>query len=231
MTAAARRAHLLALAYEAEREADHHFTEQEYDEGKRYPETRRVVSRDGGGGEMRFIDLTGQRFGRLTLLNRAENTPGGKTRFRCKCDCGNESVVQGTHLRSGHTESCGCVRQETSAEHMRNVRRKTYQRGYKLAPFTDEHRQLISKGRLRWADRNAKGVCINSNGYAEFTRGEHKGRGVHDVIVERIIGRRLAPDEVVHHRDENRSNNHPSNLELMTRADHTRHHEPWSRKR
>ena len=57
---------------------------------------------------MRVIDLTGQKFGRLTVLERAENNKWGQPQWLCKCDCGNEVVVKGSNLKSGHTTSCGC---------------------------------------------------------------------------------------------------------------------------
>ena len=53
------------------------------------------------------LDLTGQRFGRLTVLAPAENI-GAMTAWRCRCDCGKETVVTTAHLRSGWTTSCGC---------------------------------------------------------------------------------------------------------------------------
>lgn len=59
-----------------------------------------------------LIDLTGQRFGRLTVLERAENTPSGQARWLCCCNCGNLKVIRGQSLRSGITQSCGCLRQE-----------------------------------------------------------------------------------------------------------------------
>ncbi len=55
------------------------------------------------------LDLTGQQFGRLTVLEPAENT-GGRTAWRCRCTCGQETVVTTCHLRNGHTTSCGCSR-------------------------------------------------------------------------------------------------------------------------
>lgn len=57
------------------------------------------------------LDLTGQRYGKLTILGPAPNT-GGRTAWRCRCDCGNETVVQTNRLRSGHTGSCGCMASE-----------------------------------------------------------------------------------------------------------------------
>lgn len=60
----------------------------------------------------RLIDLTGRVFGRLTVLNRAENSPTGKVRWLCRCACGTELPVRGTLLVSGLTRSCGCLHQE-----------------------------------------------------------------------------------------------------------------------
>lgn len=56
-----------------------------------------------------LIDLTGMRFGKLLVLKRhPENSKSGNARWICKCDCGNESIVIGSKLRSQHTKSCGC---------------------------------------------------------------------------------------------------------------------------
>lgn len=58
------------------------------------------------------IDLTGQKFGRLLVLEEAAPrfTPSGikRTMWKCQCNCGNIKEVDGNHLRSGHTSSCGC---------------------------------------------------------------------------------------------------------------------------
>ena len=61
-----------------------------------------------------FIDMTGKKFGHLTVLGRAPDkfsSSGEKIiNWYCKCDCGNEDivVVNGRNLRNGHTTSCGC---------------------------------------------------------------------------------------------------------------------------
>lgn len=62
---------------------------------------------------MKFIDLTGQRFGRLLVIERTENL-NGNARFRCKCDCGNEIFALSTNLKKKHgaTKSCGCFIRE-----------------------------------------------------------------------------------------------------------------------
>lgn len=62
----------------------------------------------------RKLDIVGEKFGMLTVVERADDyiTPSGAklTRWRCRCDCGSETIVTGTALRSGSTRSCGCLR-------------------------------------------------------------------------------------------------------------------------
>lgn len=56
----------------------------------------------------RVIDETGKRYGRLVVEKRVENI-GAAAAFLCKCDCGKEKIVTGSHLRTGVTKSCGCL--------------------------------------------------------------------------------------------------------------------------
>ena len=69
----------------------------------RDPITNRVI---------RSIDMTGQRFGRWTVVRRAELPPNTKTRkarWVVVCDCGNKSIATREALLSGDTQSCGCL--------------------------------------------------------------------------------------------------------------------------
>lgn len=54
---------------------------------------------------MRFKDRTNIKYGKLTAIEYL-----GKSMWKCKCECGNEIIVYGGHLESGHTKSCGCFR-------------------------------------------------------------------------------------------------------------------------
>lgn len=56
-------------------------------------------------------DLTGQRFGRLTVLEFVSNEYS-KSYWRCQCDCGNEIIASGSNLKSENVQSCGCKQQE-----------------------------------------------------------------------------------------------------------------------
>ena len=60
-----------------------------------------------------FIDLTNNKFGKLTAIRRAENN-GKQTVWECLCDCGNTVFVQTGHLRDGSIVSCGCYRKSNS---------------------------------------------------------------------------------------------------------------------
>ena len=54
--------------------------------------------------------MIGRRFGKLVVLERVPS-PGRCTMWRCRCDCSATTITRGTHLRSGHSRSCGCGRQ------------------------------------------------------------------------------------------------------------------------
>lgn len=60
----------------------------------------------GGNG---FKDETGNKYGKLLVINRVENNTKGTAKWLCKCDCGNFSEVLGTSLRNGKSKSCGCA--------------------------------------------------------------------------------------------------------------------------
>lgn len=62
------------------------------------------------------IDMTGQKFGRLTVLRLAEK-PYKSPLWVCICDCGIQTVVDGRNLRSGNSSSCGCLKKEISIKH------------------------------------------------------------------------------------------------------------------
>lgn len=61
-------------------------------------------------------DIAGQRYGKLTVIQRAENhiTSGGYpvTMWMVRCDCGNVKVVRGSDLKAGRIHSCGCMIKE-----------------------------------------------------------------------------------------------------------------------
>ena len=105
-----------------------------------------------------FIDITGKKFGRLTAIEKAGTAGDKQTLWMCTCDCGNTVTVRGKHLRSGHTQSCGCLNIE-----------KTRDPSCKKSTHGMKKTHLYS----RW--RNMKERCYNKNrtGYARYG-----GRGI-----------------------------------------------------
>lgn len=64
---------------------------------------------------MKLIDLTGRRFGRLTVLRRVP-PKNKRTLWLCVCDCGGTTITDSYNLRAGHTMSCGCVQRERTSK-------------------------------------------------------------------------------------------------------------------
>lgn len=74
---------------------------------------------------MAIIDLTKQKFGRLTVIKRVENDKQGHSQWLCECECKNEDknkvIVRGIHLNKGAIKSCGCLQKE-----LMSARQKKY---------------------------------------------------------------------------------------------------------
>jgi hypothetical protein len=73
------------------------------------------------GGHRKRIDLTGQRFGALTVLSYSHTPIDGRSRWNCQCDCGATKVIAGQSLRAGTTRSCGCQQFVLIAQAQRRV--------------------------------------------------------------------------------------------------------------
>ncbi len=65
-----------------------------------------------------FKDLTGQRFGRLLVIERVISTKS-ESQWKCKCDCGNDKITSVARLNNGQCKSCGCLMKETTGNSFR----------------------------------------------------------------------------------------------------------------
>lgn len=65
------------------------------------------------------VDISGMVFGRLTAISYSHTSHNRKAVWLCECICGSEVLVPGFRLRSGHTNSCGCLQRERGDENLR----------------------------------------------------------------------------------------------------------------
>ena len=109
-----------------------------------------------------FIDITGQRFGRLTCIKPSmrHSSSQSEKMWICKCDCGNEITTRGSSLRNGSSKSCGCARIETLKNNTTH------------ALSVDENGKCPRLYRI-W--KNMKSRCLNPN-TPKFIN--HGGRGI-----------------------------------------------------
>jgi hypothetical protein len=122
---------------------------------------------------MRLIDLTGQKFGRLTVIERAyPNTKNNRIKWLCKCECGKEKSIRAEDLRSGAIKSCGCLKRlSPGLGNMRNIIRayknRAKRRGleYKL---TDEQFAKITQQNCYYCGAKPNQIAKQLNGNGEY---------------------------------------------------------------
>jgi len=64
---------------------------------------------------MKALDLTGQRFNRLTAIKQTNKSKTGKLKWLCQCDCGNTIEAISSNLKNGQTNSCGCYHKDQTS--------------------------------------------------------------------------------------------------------------------
>lgn len=105
--------------------------------------------------DKRRHDLTGKRFGRLTVLRTDGKQAGGNLLWHCRCDCGQECDVASNNLKNGHTQSCGC--QQSEAQQDVNTRVNALKESPNTGRFETNLKAkyfAISNGVKTWHIRN-----------------------------------------------------------------------------
>ena len=113
------------------------------------------------------IDLRGERFGRLTVVERAGSSAQGHVRWTCRCDCGTQTVANSNNLRRKNgTVSCGCLGRELARERAiaRNLKHGAARDGAKWPEY------------MVW--RGMKQRCLNPNDANFKHYGGRDGRGI-----------------------------------------------------
>lgn len=125
-----------------------------------------------------LIDLTGQRFGMWTVIQRAETSKAGQTRWLCRCDCGTAKAVQGCHLRGGKSICCGCENNKRLSEWNRTAKRKHggaihSNRDRLYAIWSSAKGRCFTKTDKQYKNYGARGITVcdewlGENGYENF---------------------------------------------------------------
>jgi len=92
--------------------------------------------------------MLGQKFGRLVVLARERQDKERRWLWKCQCDCGQITITAGTKLRSGHTQSCGCLQRERSIL-AHSGRRSPYGKAFGAAATNRLFRQYENNAKRR----------------------------------------------------------------------------------
>ncbi|NLF35521.1 MAG: hypothetical protein GX585_06105 [Clostridiales bacterium] len=133
--------------------------------------TQCAQCRDRINGKNQIKDLTGMRFGLLTVVEITKKNKSGNYRWICKCDCGETTIVSSSNLLSNHTVSCGCVMstgEEILARELRK-RKIKYVREKKFAGCKDKRLLRFDFFLPEW------GWCIECDGSQHFAPVEFFG--------------------------------------------------------
>jgi len=113
----------------------------------------------------KFIDLTGQRFGRLVVLQREGTlvSTGGSARitWRCRCDCGSDTVSSGQTLKAGKAKSCGCLQPEAARKAKTTHGHRSY--GKLPAEYVAWHNMLdrcFNPNSRSYPDYGGRGITV-----------------------------------------------------------------------
>ena len=71
----------------------------------------------------KFRDLTGMKFGRLTVIKFSHKDKAHRTYWKCKCECGNQIIVLSGNLKKENTKSCGCLHREKASNTFKELGR------------------------------------------------------------------------------------------------------------
>ena len=177
----------------------------------------------------KFIDLTGQKFNRLTVVKRAESRikPNGSkvTQWWCKCDCGNEDLVlvSSSNLTNQHTKSCGRLRIEKSIENGKRLKGKSNLKNkkYNVYDLSGEYGiGYLKNGEEFYFDLEdyelIKDYCWwkNDEGYLVTSLNDNK-----KIRMSRLVMNENNLNIRIDHRNHNTMNNRKSNLRRATSSE------------
>lgn len=110
----------------------------------------------------RVIDLTGQKFGRLTVICRSADRiyPNGRKEITwlCRCECGNNVVVAGRNLRQGYTKSCGCITKELNKSRRNRYHGESHTKLYHV--WSQMIQRCTNPNQKKYPDYGGRGITV-----------------------------------------------------------------------
>lgn len=156
----------------------------------------------------RLNDLSGQRFGRLTVLRMTDNIIGKKKRYVCKCDCGKETTVSAGNLKSGKVKSCGCLVIDKNSI-QKKVNEYEIVDGYVRVKLNDTDYMLCDID--DWERLKNHGWSKGKGGYAVSGNRKERGFYFHKKVTNTTT-------EIVDHINRNRLDNRKCNLRITNQS-------------
>ena len=170
-------------------------------------------------------NLTGKRFGKLLVLNRAENyiSPSGQihSRWLCRCDCGNEKIIKSCYLKNGTTTSCGCFHKEKLSKIMKKYNAYDLSNNYGIG-YTDNNElfyfDLEDYDKIKeycWHVTGYKDKTTNTKYISSFDK-NNKTLYMHRLI----MGIHDANSSIqIDHINHNKQDNRKQNLRIVTNSE------------
>ncbi|WP_294581172.1 AP2 domain-containing protein [uncultured Thomasclavelia sp.] len=151
-------------------------------------------------------DLTGKRFGRLTVIKQNGSHPKEGILWLCKCDCGNTVVVSTQNLNRGGVRSCGCLRKEMVSKRVKKEKTlKKYQ-------IEDTNVSMLNSKLSKANKTGHKGVWYNKHldkyeAYITFKKHRYhlgKYKNINDAILAREKAEKMLFDDFLKWYEENK---------------------------
>lgn len=120
----------------------------------------------------KIIDLAGQRFGRLLVLEYAGRGRDRSAKWKCICDCGNEQYANSIDLRVGDVRSCGCLRRDAEALNRKkaHVASRTHGLSHTRLYYTwiDLRRRCNDPNEISYRHYGARGITVCDSWNSSF---------------------------------------------------------------